>query len=237
MSTRWPTLRVLVTSHVTFAMIAWFVLLVASVGITFVTSIWQDIDVSVWHFVATQGAPWVALGLGIDAVNSYLRLHIAHGRTRGDFMRQLVPYFFCLAGVLALLVTLGYVVEGGLYSSAGWQHQVPQAALVHDGGNVVGIFCGYYLTFLLWTAGSSMVAAAFSRNFLLGLVLSPAAILLTLPGEALVGFTSFPIFRLLDDGLLLRTGPAVALAVAELVGGCLVLWTLVRDLPLRPKVN
>lgn len=235
--TRWPMLGVLLTAHLSFAVILWLLLMVVSAAITLGIATWGHIDQSIWHHVATQVPRWFALGLGVDAITTYLRLHLAHGHTRRDFLRQLWPYFVALAAVLALMVAIGYLVERGAYAMADWPHRLPYPAMFHATTDFLGILGTFTLTLLMWAVIGALFGAAFTRDFLLGLATIPIGLLIILPTETLVGTTGIPLIREVTSNLRLPELTSVGLALVGVVAGCAILWGIVRDIPLRARVT
>ncbi len=234
---RWPMLRIMLTAHVSFALISWMVLMVVAALVTVGIALWGNLDQSVWHYVATQVTRWLALGLGFDAINTYLRMHIAHGRTRRDFQRQLWVYFVGLATAFTALLMIGYLVERGVYALMDWPHRLQSAALFDSSGDMLGIFGGLALMTLLWTIAGAMLDAAFTRNVLLGVLTIPVGFLLISPTELLVGANGVPIFRDTVASWDLSTVASTGIAVAGVAVGCAVTWGVLRDMPIRPKVT
>lgn len=234
---RWPMTRIMLTAHVWFALIAWMVLMVVAALVTGGIAIWGNVDQSVWHYIATQVSRWLAVGLGFDAISTYLRMHVAHGRTRRDFLRQFWVYVVGLAVAFGVLLTIGYLVERGVYALVGWPHKLQAAALFDSSGDVLGIFGGLALMMLLWTIAGAMVHAAFTRNVLLGIVTIPVGLLLISPTELLVGANGVPIFRDTVASWGLSTGATAGIAVACVAVGCATTWGIVRDIPMRPRVT
>lgn len=234
---RWPMLRVMLTAHGWFALIGWVVLVVVTAAVTTGLAIWSHVDYSTWNYTATQVPRWVALGLGFDVITTYLRLHVAHGRTRGDFLRQLWLYLVGLAVLVALLLTVGYVVERGVYALLGWQPRLQAVApLFESTDDVLGIFGGLTLMILIWTAAGVLAGAAFARHVLLGLVMIPLGLLLIAPTELLVGATGVPLFRDTVHALGLTTVAGFGIGVAAIAVACTAIWGILRDIPIRPKV-
>lgn len=236
MRTRWPMLRIMLTAHLSFALMVWVAIAVLTAMVTTGTALWGHVDRSIWHYPATLAARWFAFGLGIDAINTYLRLHVAHGRTRRDFLRQLWPYLLGLAAFLALLVALGYLVERGVYALAGWPHQLPSPALFGTPGNLPGIIGAFTLMFVLWGIAGVLLAAAFARNFLLGLITVPIGFLIIMPSEFVAGTTAVPLIQDVMAAWRLPTATSIALGLAGIAVGGLVVWRIVRDIPVRPRV-
>lgn len=236
--TRLPVLRALLTAHLSLVAIVWVIMILGTHVILAVYELSSpaDMDRSIWHYAATQVSRWLAFFCGIDAITTYLRLHVAHGRTRGDFLRQLWPYFIGLAAPLGLLLTLGYLVERLAYGFAGGKQHIMFAASFGDAGNYPGIFGAYTLTMVLFAVTGSLLAVAFTRNVLLGLALIPFAVVLVAPSEVLVGLNGIPKFTELLEELDFPQGLVVALSPAGVVLAGVVIWGLMRRMPLRPRV-
>jgi hypothetical protein len=226
MTTRLPTLRVLLTAHLTLAVRAWVVIAVLTAVVTAGTAIWGTVDRSMWHYPATMAARWFALALGTDAITTYLRPHVAHGRTRRDFLRQLRPHLLVLGLFLALLVAIGYLVEGGVYALMDWPHQLPSPAL----------FGAFPLMFVLWAIAGVLLAAAFTRNLLLGLLTVPIAFLVITPGEFVAGATAVPLMQDIMAALRLPTTTSIGLGLVGIIVGGAAIWGIVRDMPVRARV-
>jgi hypothetical protein len=236
MTARWPLLRVLLTGHVAYIVLSWLVFLAVSAVILTGVALWGQVGNSVWHYLVTQVPRWFALGLGIDVITTYLRLHIAHGRTRRDFLRQLLPYFPCFAVCFAALVTIGYQLERGVYALAGWEHRTAFPTLFGDTGNVLGMLGVFTLMLMLWSIAGVMIAAGFTRDMFLGFVTIPFGLLIVAPSEVLVGLNGVPLFDRLTEPLQLPLLTAVAVGLGGGVLGCAAVWGIVRDMPMRPKV-
>lgn len=237
MNRRLPMLRVMLTAHVSFVLIVWLALAVLSALVTLGTTIWGHVDTSTWHYIATQVPRWFVLGIGYDAINTYLRLNVAHGRTRRDFLRQLWPYFVIISAFFALLVAIGYVVERGAYTLADLSHRLQSPTLFGSPGNVPGVVGAFTLMFLLWMVAGALFAAGFGRHILLGLLTVPIGLLLIVPSEFLVGSIGVPLFRDLIASLGMPGITGVGVSLAGVAVGCVALWGIVRDMPVRPQVT
>lgn len=238
MTKRLPMLRILLTAHLSFAVMIWAVMLVGTaviMAVIEVSSGW-DVDRSVWHYAATQVSRWIVFFCGIDAMTTYLRLHVAHGRTRGDFLRSLWPYFAGLAAPLGLLVTSGYLIERAVYALPGWRQEIMFAASFGDADNYLGIFGAYTLTLVLFAMAGALLAVAFLRSVLLGVMLIPFGLALVAPSEVLVGLNGVPQFTELLEELEWPQNLGVVLSPAGLVLAGVAIWAIVRRMPLRPSV-
>ena len=236
MTARWPLLRVLFTSHVSFAFILWLPMMVVSAAILAGVALWGRVDQSIWHHVATQVPRWFVLGLGVDAITTYLRLNLAHGRTRRDFLRQLWPYVAGLAVAIAVMITVAYQIERGAFAMFGWDHRPAFPTLFRDTGNIPGLFGVFTLMLLVWSIAGVMIAAGFTRNTMLGIATLPVGLLIVAPSEVLVGLNGVPLFDRLTEPLQVPLLTAVAVCVGGAVLGCVVTWGIVRDIPVRAKV-
>jgi hypothetical protein len=237
MTGRWQLLRILLTAHVSYALILAVPVVALSALIVGGITIWGEVDRSVWHYLATQAPRWLALGLGVDAVATYLRVNLAHGRTRRDFLRALGPYFIGLAIGLGAIVTTGYQLERALYAVFGWDQRLEFPTTFGGTGNVLGMLGAYSLSLLLWTIAGTMIAAAFTRNVVIGALTVLFGLLLIAPTEALVGRGGTPLLEKLTEHLTFPVATTVALC---LVGAALqyaATWGIVRDIPLRVKVT
>ncbi len=233
---RWPTLRIMLTGHVAFALIIWLLFAVVSALVTAGFAIFGTVTTSIWYTVGTQVPRWFLLGLGVDAITTYLRLHIAHGRTRKDFLRQIGPYAVALSVVSGLLGALGYLAEHGMYSIAGWPARLPEDMVFGRTTDFFAIFGLYSLVFLLWTVIGVLLGAAFVRNVLLGVVTIPLALLVILPGEMLLRVNGMPLIGVLSDRLAPSVLAGLGLSVAAVVVAGAAIWAISRDMPMRPKV-
>lgn len=236
MTARWPVLRVMLSAHVGLSIILWVPAMALSALILTGIGIWGTVDRSIWHYLASQGPRWFALSLGVDAITTYLRLNLAHGRTRREFLRQLWPYFVGLAVALAVLVTITYQIERGAFELLGWEHSMADPAQFGDTANIPGILGVYTLMFLLWTAGGAMIAAGFTRNVILGAATIPIGLLIVAPTELVAGINGVALFNRLTGQLDAPMLTTIAVSLGGAALACAVTWAIVRDMPVREKV-
>jgi hypothetical protein len=236
MTRRWPTTRIMLTAHLYFAALTCAAALGVTLVAAFLISTWGEVDRSYWNYVATQFLRWIACGLGIDAVNSYLRMHIAHGRTRRDFLRQLFPYLVGLSVGFAVLVVFGFLLERGVYTLMGWPPRREHLAHVDSITDVLGFVGPFTLMLMLWAVAGVLLRAAFNRNVLLGLSTVPIGLLLVAPNEFVVDVVTVPFFRTAMDSLHVPPTAGAGIALAAIAVGCVAIWGIVRDTPMRPKV-
>ncbi len=81
---------------------------------------------SAWFF-AVQQAPGVFTLVIAAMTISHLATHLAFGMTRRSFAAAVVLTVLAVAAVFALLVPLGYLLEGAHYRAYGWTHVAPDS--------------------------------------------------------------------------------------------------------------
>jgi hypothetical protein len=236
MNRLWPTLRTMLTAHLWFMSFLWLGLLVLTAGIVGGIAIWGTVDRSVWHYMSTQVMRWIVAGLAYDAITTYLRLSIANGRTRKDFLRQLFPYLAVLAVATALMATIGYQVERGVYALADWPQEMMNPTMFGTTGNIAGIIGAFTLMFALWAVVGAMFTAAYNRHALLGLLAIPLAFAIISPGEYVAGTDGVPFLQDVTEALLLPDAASIGFGLLGMVVGSVAIWGIVRDTPVRPRV-
>ncbi|GAB3458472.1 hypothetical protein [Actinophytocola sediminis] len=232
---RWPLLRVLLTGHLMFTAVLWVLFTVAVLVITGVIFIAGGVPDSVMHQAAAQAPRWLLFGLGIDVVSTYLRMQLAHGRTRREFTGQALAYAVIMAGATAVLLTVSYLIEHGVYAMFNLSQRNWATDVLPSAGLYPTIFGTYWLSLLLWTFAGLIIGLGFFRSTALGLLSIPAGIVLVAPSITLNAEAGLPFIgdRLVD------LGPNVALAVSAgllVVGGWLV-WTSVRKVPMKASAE
>lgn len=101
-------------------------LLVLAVGVAPATMAYLGVEApgSLWSFAAEQ-APGV-FSLVIAALTmAHLATHLAFGMTRRSFAAAVVLTVLGLGVVFALLVPVGYLLEGAHFRAYGWTHEAP----------------------------------------------------------------------------------------------------------------
>jgi hypothetical protein len=205
------------------------VVTVAAVG-TVGGSIWEG---------ASQLPRWFALAIGIYLTGTYLRLAVAHGLTRREFMIQTSAFIVVYATMFSALLTIGFALERLLYRLGGWPQDLHEASMFDSPTQLGLIFVAFWLVAAVWIAAGTLLAAAFYRNGLLGALTIPMALLLVSSTELAVGFNPTPFLR---NVLGFTDAPAPALLVVALCAtsfalGLALTWAVVRNTPIRPKTT
>jgi hypothetical protein len=77
-----------------------------------------DTDVSVWATSGGSAPKYFLLAVGVMLTTAYLPIYVGNGVTRRDFAYGASLYILAVAAVYAVLMTLGFVLEYAIYSSA-----------------------------------------------------------------------------------------------------------------------
>lgn len=236
--TRSPLLRILVSSHVAFLFVLW-ALVVAGTGLVIggVALFADGRPESIWHHVATQAPRWLLFGLGIDAVNTYLRLQLAHGGTRRSYLGQTTAYTVVLGGTAAALITVGYLAERGLYALLGWPQRLSGESLFGTAGQYHVIFGTYWLTFLMWTVAGTLIALGFFRWNKGGVLAIPIGVVLVVPAFVAVSNSGLPLIGRELAGIDLSPGVLLAAFAGCFIAGIALIWAIVRDVPMKPATQ
>jgi hypothetical protein len=234
---RWPLLRVLLTAHLTFTAILWVLFTVLVIVATGIVAAAGGVSESVLHHAATQAPRWLMFGLGIDVISTYLRIQLAHGRTRREFTGQAVGYTVILSGFSAVLVTLGYLLERGVYAVFGWPQKLSRGGLFTAADQYPAIFGTYWLIFLMWTVAGLVIGLGFFRSPGLGLLTIPLGLAIVLPSVTATRNSGMPIFG--DELADLEFGAATVLgaSAALFVLGVGLFWAIVRTVPMKSKAT
>jgi hypothetical protein len=234
-ATRWPLLRVLLTAHLTFTAMMWVLFTVVVLIIAGVVAAFGGVPDSVMHDAATQVPRWLLFGLGIDVVSTYLRMQLAHGRTRREFLGQAVAYTVITSGFAAVLITLGYLIEAALYAILDWPQTLRRTGLFTAEDQYPAILGTYWLVLLMWTVAGVLIGLGFFRSTGIGFLTLPVGLAIVLPAIVATGNSGLPIFG--DELAALDfAGPAVLVGSAgAFVVAVALAWAMVRDIPMKTK--
>jgi hypothetical protein len=95
----------------------------------------------------------------------------------------------------------------------------------------------YSVSLLLWAIAGTMIAAAFTRDIVVGVLTVLFGLVLVAPTEALVGLNGTPIFEKLTEHLTFPVATTVAVCLVGAAPQYAATWGIVRDIPLRVKVT
>jgi hypothetical protein len=220
----------------------WVLLAGVMAAVVGVVSIPLTIRVSGWE-QGSQIARWFAGGTGVYLTYYHLPLYVAHGYTRREFAAQTPVVVAAFSGVLALLMSIGYQLEGLVYRVADWPQALTRSHLFDSPDQFWLVLAEFGLVFLLWTVAGALVGAGFYRNGGLGLLLILVALVMVGVVEYAVGDGIGPMpFGFLDgllrplSGIDARSVPdATAICAGALAVGLTLTWAIIRNLPVRSK--
>ncbi|WP_330274216.1 hypothetical protein OG205_00530 [Lentzea sp. NBC_00516] len=191
------------------------------VALTFVVSVFRDVEISAWNVVASQIGPWFLLFMGVYAIHVMLPIAVAHGRTRREFLVAASGFSVVLALVMTAVEWLGFLAEGGIYSLMDWRADEHSTQLT------------YLLMYLVWIAVGMLCAAAFDRFGAGGILVLPVALALVVATRVqLPGSGNLPFLDEIPDAL----GPEWYLLLAvSFVVALAGTWAIARDMPIRTR--
>ncbi|GII90915.1 hypothetical protein [Sinosporangium siamense] len=227
----WPTPVVLLLflSYAPVITLLWVALVVLAALVTAGPALWGGAPWDIWEQVSAGFAPWFALGLGFSLIRMFMPLHIAHGRIRREFTAHATVFTALFSAFLAVLIAVGYLLERVVLNSLGQTQSLGYHRFFTDTYQFTRVVAEYWSIYSSWMIVGVFVSAAFYRSRTLGL------------GSLLVGFPLVYLGRGLANLAVpdhLENLPGVAAlgvsAVIFLIGALLV-WALLRDIPLRAK--
>lgn len=231
----WWFLRIPLHGHLVVLTLIWAGSLVLSFVVTLAIHRFDDVTGSIWEVYAGI-APWLMGFLGGYVMYVTVPLFISHGRTRRASFGDWALCASVSAVVAALLVTIGYLLEWGLYEIGGWPLTLTAEHLFAGHGDIGPISLEYLLTFLVWSSAGGFVGVSLYRMPKRGwLALIPGSLLVGIAGEVIRS----PIgpFGAVADSWSALEGPSVpmSIAVAALCTSISVTsaWLVMRDMPLR----
>lgn len=232
---RWPTLRVTLSAHLPFIAVLWVLFTVVALVIAGVVGMTNGMPDSVVHDAATQAPRWLLFGLGLDLVGTYLRLQLAHGRTRREFLGQAVAHAVLISGFAAVLVTLCYLAERALYAILDWPQTLDRTGLFTAADQYPVIFGAYWLALLLWTAAGVLIGLGFFRSSGAGVPTIPLGLVVVLPSIVVVGNSGLPFLGDELAGVGLSTAAVLGASAGLFVLAVGLAWAMVRDVPMKTK--
>jgi hypothetical protein len=210
----------------------WGVITLVVIGASVVTARFSGIDLSVWELITGQAAKYWLLVLGLMLVPTHLKLFVANGVTRRDFLLGAGAFGLVTAVIFAALVPIGRGVESLVRTAFG---------VAADGypdfsaGEALRDFGHYAPGAVGWLITGALVAAGFYRYpWWVGLLLIiPFALPLAIP-ETLLGLyaaVDTPAHRFVPFGA------GLALSLLAGAAGAVVLRQMIRDVAIRPSAG
>lgn len=233
---RWPLLRVLLSAHLTFLALLWAMFTLLVLVVTSIL-VWTNADTdNIMHLLSVQAPRWLLFGLGLDAVSTYLRIHLSHGRTRREFTGQALAHAGILSGAAAFLITAGYAMEFGLrslYAVFDWRSRAPEL----DPATLPQVFGTFWLSLLMWMVAGLVIGLGFFRSPTHGIFSIPAGIVIVLPSVISNRNAGLPFLGDWVVDLDLGPGEILAISAVILVASAGLLWRGVRGVPMRTSAE
>lgn len=190
---------------------------------------------SVWDPISGI-AFWYVAFIGGYAMFELLPKSVANGRTRRDSAIEMAIFGVIHSAVLAILITLMFAIEQGVYGIFDWPQGVPENHLFDSFTDYPVIFLESLLSAVVWTVGGAMIGIGFYRDSFCGAIAVVVGLGLVSLQSGMTGMSIGPLGfvteRLQGDwGIPLAV--LIALAGVAITGS--VTWLFARDVPIRPK--
>ena len=217
-------------------LLVWVGFLVVVAGVAIGIGQFGEVTSSVLE-PAAQLAGWFAIFMGGYLTHDVLELHLTHGQTRREFALMATVFVVVFAAFVALLMTVGFLLERILYRVADWPNRLESDHLYSSTVQVHAIFTEFWLMILIWTSAGALVGSAVYRNGHEGwlailLALIPISMASVVMGDGWGPIES--VDRVLRDP---SVHPAVAIPVCLFAFGLALAmtWPFLRDIPVRQK--
>jgi hypothetical protein len=165
---------------------------------------------SLWSYVADQSIGLFTLVIAAMTMG-HLATHLAFGMTRRSFAAAVVLTVFVTAGVLALVASLGYLLEAVHYRAYGWVHDAPEAS-------ASTLFASLLRTSVWGLAGALTAAIWYRFGAFAGVAAAPFTGLIPISWAA-VWTARSSSFGIAEVGMLLGSIALLAVAFAVVVAG------------------
>jgi hypothetical protein len=209
-------------------LVAWFV-------IAFLIDRFGTLNGSVWDPISSISY-WYAAFIGGYAMYELLPKFVAHGRTRRDSAIEMAILGVIHALVLALVITVGFAIERGVFDLFGWPQGTPEDRMIDSFTNYPGIFLESLMSLAVWTVAGALIGMGFYRDSGRGSMAIVITIVLGALLSAATGASNGPLMFMVEslgDGW--GTPLVVVMSLVSLVVATVVTWIYARDVPLRSK--
>lgn len=212
----------------------WLVLLVCTCGVVAALNASGGTPQSVWEQAAIVPR-WAVLAVGGYLAVVSLPLQVSHGSTRREFAVRTGLFTVAFTGFSAVLMSVGFALEGLLFRSLGWTHGLTRPHLFAEPGQYAVIAAEYWLVLAAWTVAGVLIGIAYYRFSGGAVAVAVPALLVLLPVELAVGTYLRPALEMF---FAVTWAPGPVTAAVTSAGGFLVAlgatWYIVRDVPINP---
>jgi hypothetical protein len=165
---------------------------------------------SLWSFTVEQ-APGVFTLVIAAMTMAHLASHLAFGMTRRSFAAAVVLTILAVAAAFALVVPVGYALEGAHFGAYGWAHAAP--------ADLVSPVLASFLRSTVWGLAGALSAVVWYRfGGFVGVVALPLTAVVPIVSTAMRLERSAP-FGVVDAGLLVVLVALMAVAYVAVVLG------------------
>jgi hypothetical protein len=176
------------------------------------------------------------LVIGILLTPMYLPVFVANGTTRCDFTRGSLAYGAIAATASALVIYLGYAVEGVIYRVNGWTHATGMGHLFLSPNEPAAVLVEYALLCLAYFLSGWLIGSGYYRfGWWKGLFFMAAGAIPLVGVEWVVQDLSFWLPQHLDSGLLPLL-ICTALGLGAIAVGLWLHHRVAHDLTIRRKL-
>ena len=206
----------------------WAIIGAATAVTTAVVAIFHEVRFSFWLLIAGQGIRYFLLVIGILLITGHLKLFVAGGITRRDFLRGAGVFGALTATAYAAVVPVGHGVERLIWTAFG----TPPDS--YPGFTVVSALREFATMLPAGLAGfitGAFIAAGFYRyHWIKGMLLIVPGLLPLASAEVFL-----TMYAGVEDGRdgLLPLGAAVALTLALVAGLAAVMNSTMRNVAIR----
>lgn len=233
----WRFPRLWLRGHILFGSLMWAGLMVLTLVIALAIDRFGSVPDSIWE-QSSQVVPWYVGGVCWYIAYQTVPTTLAHGRTRRDTAIEVTIFLVTFAGVAAVLVAAGYLIEYAVYGLAGWPRALSGNQLFDSYLDIPLILLQSWLVAVVWAGAGAFVGTATYRYPDVGwLSLFPASVLIGLVGTFTNGFWG-PVGYLIDRFLSVETPSlvfAIPIAIACFLISLAATWRILRDLPIRTR--
>ncbi|BCB79467.1 hypothetical protein GCM10022251_72070 [Phytohabitans flavus] len=194
-----------------------------------------DTEVSIWATSGGSAPKYFLLAVGVMLTTVFLPAYVGNGVTRRHFVLGGSLYLLVIAAVYAVIMTLGYVVEHGIYTSAdlmgGLQEPYP-VLNVTDG--LVALVAELCIGIVYLCCGWLMGTCFYRCGNWLGIGLIPLTVAPAIVTE--IGFDALWFGHLINNGLGIERPPlavGVLMAAACIAVAWSVNFALVRAVAIK----
>ena len=213
-------------------LVFWGVVALTVVVASIVAGRFGGLDFSLWQLATSHAVKYWLLIFGLTMVSGNLKLFVANGVTRRDFLLGAGAFGLITAVVFTALVPIGRGVEWMVRNALGVAaNKYPE----YSAGEALRDFGHYLPGSVGWLITGALVAAGFYRyRWWAGLLLIiPFAVPLAVP-ETLLGLYAAPVIA---EHQIVPFAAGLTLSLLASVAGAVVLRRITRDVAIRPSAG